>query len=234
MKTTRIALALALTFLTTAAFSETVTRNDSSRILALGDSMLAWNRTSGSSVVDVVEASLGERIVDRSTVGASFNYILPVTGAMGMNITSQYRPGQWEWVIVNGGGNDLWLGCGCNACDRTLDKLISADGKSGKLPALFSKIRQSGAKIIFVGYLHSPGTPSIIDHCKNEDTEYQARIQALADRTADLFYVRASGIVGQGDRSYHGADMIHPSRKGSKAIARLIVEVIRKDAPLTN
>mgnify|MGYP001825923844 FL=1 len=160
-------------------------------------------------------------------MGARILYGLPISGSLGLNITKQYRPGQWDWVILNGGGNDLWLGCGCIICDRKLNRLIAKDGSKGEIPKLVSKIRKSGAQVIYVGYLRSPGIASLIDHCRNEGNELESRIDAFANSDEGVHFLSLSDLVPNKDRSYHGPDMIHPSVKASKAIGAMIAEIIQ-------
>lgn len=173
-----------------------------------------------------LERRIDERVTDRSVVGARFNYALPITGAMGLNVSKQYVSGAWDWVIINGGGNDLLFGCGCVACDHTIEKLISADGRYGKIPALVRKARSENARVILVGYLHSPGVPSLVDGCRNDDNELQRRISKIPALDDGVFYVRASDIVGSGDTSFHSGDRVHPSVKGSAALAQRIAEIV--------
>ncbi|MEP2642293.1 SGNH/GDSL hydrolase family protein [Roseobacter sp.] len=208
------------------ACGEAVTRGESPRILAMGDSMMAWHAGSDEGIADGVEQMLQQQVIDRSVVGARVLYHLPITGAMGLNISKQYVPGQWDWVIVNGGGNDLWLGCGCIRCDGKINRMISADGQSGKIAAMVQNIRQSGARVIYVGYLRSPGVGSIIEHCRSEGNELERRIGRMAQADSGVHFVSLQGLVPHGDRSFHGGDRIHPSKKGSDAIARRIVDVI--------
>ena len=206
---------------------EPVTRELNPRILAMGDSLLAWNSGTDQTVSDILEGILGEAVIDRSVIGARFLYDLPISGAAGMNISKQYRPGRWDWVILNGGGNDLWFGCGCIECSGTINRMISKDGESGKIPTLVYKLRSSGARVVYVGYLHSPGVFSIIDHCKNEDVEFESRIAKLARDNDGVDYLRLADLVPEGDLSYHAADRIHPSVKGSTEIAKLISKIIQ-------
>ncbi|MEL6648447.1 MAG: SGNH/GDSL hydrolase family protein, partial [Pseudomonadota bacterium] len=205
---------------------ESVSRDFPSRILVVGDSMLAFNRLNDASVADAIEQTLREPVVDRSIVGARFHYALPITGAAGMNITKQYVPGAWDWVVVNGGGNDLWMGCGCLVCDAKIDRLISEDGTKGTIPGFLSDLRQSGAKVIYVGYLRSPGRVSPIEHCRDEGAKMEARIAKLAKLDRGLIYLSLEDLVPHGDGSFHGIDMVHPSFKGSKAIGQIIANVI--------
>lgn len=197
------------------------------RILAMGDSLLAWHSLAGKSVADTVARELQEPVVDRSVSAARIIYKLPISGAAGMQIRKQFKPGKWDWVIVNGGGNDLWLGCGCFACNRKLDKLISTDGRMGAIPGMLADLRATGAKVIYVGYLRSPGVGSLIEHCRDEGNELEARIERLAALDEGIHFLSLKELVPFGDRSYHALDMIHPSVKASSEIGRKVAEIIQ-------
>lgn len=203
-----------------------VTRNSTTSILAIGDSFLAWHRRSGRSIPEVIERSIGSKVTDRSVIGARFNYALPITGAMGLNISKQYISGNWNWVVLNGGGNDLWFGCGCIACAATIDKLIAPNALSGKIPQLVSRIRKNGAEVVFVGYLHSPSVFSIVDHCKDENLELERRLSLISETDGGFHFLKSSDIVTGGDRSFHWVDMIHPSTKATQIIGERVAEII--------
>ncbi|MFK7752179.1 MAG: SGNH/GDSL hydrolase family protein [Sedimentitalea sp.] len=209
-----------------ASCGETVSRSQDARILAMGDSMLAWHATSHQSVSHALEKQLGEEVIDRSVVGARVLYELPISGALGLNIAKQYRPGNWDWIIVNGGGNDLWLGCGCFRCDRKMNRLALEDGSDGEIPRMIARLRMSGAKVIYVGYLRSPGVGSLIEHCRTEGNELERRIARYADTDEGVHFVSLAELVPHGDRSFHSADMIHPSIKGSATIGAYIARII--------
>lgn len=205
-----------------------VTRGEAPRILAMGDSLLAWNRTRGRSIPDMVEAALGEPVLDRSVLGARMIYALPITGAMGMNIAKQYRKGSWDWVILNGGGNDLWLGCGCARCAHRIERMISEDGRNGRIPDLVRHLRAAGARVIYTGYLRSPGRGSLIEHCREEGRVFEGRIARMATAVEGVYFLSLEGLVPHGDRSYHAFDMIHPSVKASREIGARIAGIIRE------
>ncbi|WP_434086051.1 SGNH/GDSL hydrolase family protein [Leisingera thetidis] len=209
------------------ACASAVPSEQSPRILAMGDSLLAWHSLAGKSISDTVARELQEPVVDRSVSAARIIYKLPISGAAGMNIRKQYTPGKWDWVIVNGGGNDLWLGCGCFACNRKMDKLVSADGRNGAIPGMLSELRATGAKVIYVGYLRSPGVGSLIEHCRDEGNELEARIEKLAALDEGIHFLSLKDMVPFGDRSYHALDMIHPSVKASSEIGRKIAGIIQ-------
>ena len=209
------------------ACTETTTRSSKSRILLMGDSLLATNTLSGHSVAQIVETVLREEVIDRSVRGASFLYPLPISGSLGLNVSKQFQPGSWDWVILNGGGNDLWLGCGCQRCETTMSQLISPQSTSGEIPFLINRLRRQGIRVVYVGYLRSPGVPSPLDHCQDQGNELERRIETMADRDPGLYFVPLSGLVPNGDRTYHRRDMIHPSAKASSAIGHRIASLIR-------
>lgn len=191
------------------------------RILMMGDSLMAWNATSGSTIGDRLAANLGEPVLNNSVVGAT------VLSAVGKGIAGQFEQGSWDWVVMNGGGNDLWLGCGCMLCDFKIDRLISSDGRSGKIPETIARLRSQNINIVYIGYLRTPGMLSPVDHCRPIGNRLEARIASLAARTPGFDFLSNADLVPSGDRSYHTVDMIHPSIKGSDAIGRRIANHIR-------
>lgn len=207
------------------------TADSEPRILAMGDSLMAAHKISNRAISDVVSRQLGEPVIDRSIVGARIVYPLPVTGAVGFNIGRQYRGGAYDWIIVNGGGNDLWLVCGCTGCTRKLNQLISPDLKSGRIPELVTRLEGSGARILWVGYLRTPGIDSPVESCGEEGAILESRITQLAAKRKTLHYLSIADLVPHGDRSYHGFDLIHPSIKGSAAIGSRVADYIKKVDP---
>ena len=198
------------------------------RILLLGDSMMASNRGSGQSVAAVIEAAVGQDVSDRSVAGARYFYNLPITGKLGLRLTEQYQKGQWNWVVLNGGGNDLLFGCGCSKCAKMLDRLVSKDGLRGAIPSFIANIRKTGAKVIYVGYLRNPGVQSPIKACKPAGDELDRRLTRMARGDAGITFLPMSDLVPSGDRTFHQSDLIHPSVKGSRGIGARIAHVIKK------
>lgn len=206
--------------------SEIVAQQQKMNILAMGDSMMAANKASGRAVSAILGHTVGANVMDTSVTGARIIYNLPLTGSLGLNISKQYRKGDWDWIVLNGGGNDLLFGCGCLSCDPKINRLISVNGQNGEIVDLVTRLRSTGAKIVYVGYLHSPGVPSPIDHCRDEGLELERRYSAMAAENEGVHFISLYDLVPEGDRTYHGIDMIHPSFKGSKAIARRIARLI--------
>ncbi len=207
---------------------EPLTDTSDARILVLGDSMMASNRAGKAAVADVIEQALGQEVIDRSVIGARYFYGLPITGAAGLRLTAQYRPKEWDWVILNGGGNDLMLGCGCGFCDGVLDRLVSEDGRAGAIPSYVARIRESGAQVIYVGYLRNPGTGTPIKGCGPAGNELDRRLALMARFDAGVTFLPISDLVPYGDTSFHQLDRIHPSVIGSRGIGARILEVIQR------
>lgn len=220
-------VSLLLSFLFLCSCGVSPSGQEGPRILAMGDSMMAWNSLAGQSIPDAVAKELGAPVVDRSVSGARMIYRLPISGAAGLSIPKQFRGEDWDWVILNGGGNDLLFGCGCVDCDRKMDKLIAEDASSGAFPDLVAKLRQSGARVVILGYLRSPGRNSPIENCRDEGDALDARLAKLAEGDAGVTFVPAAGLVPHGDLSFHALDRIHPSPKASQIIGGLVAEVIR-------
>jgi len=187
------------------------------RILTIGDSLMAWNSIGNGSVADALSLITGTDVVDRSVV-ASFL----LTGG----IDRQYLEGDWDWVVTNGGGNDLWLGCGCRRCENSMNTMISPDGKSGRIADLLLRARAGGAKVIYVGYLRSPGINTPIEHCKADGNELERRIELFTNSYPDIYFVSLTDLVPFGARNYLSFDRIHPSRVTSFLIAERISELI--------
>lgn len=209
-----------------AGCGEYVPADKSPRILAMGDSMMAWHAGDDMGVSDGIEQILGEPVIDRSVVGARVLYNLPISGAMGLNISKQYAAGNWDWIVMNGGGNDLWLGCGCLKCNAKMDRMIAADGAGGEIARNVTALRKTGAQVIYIGYLRSPGRGSIIEHCREEANELEARIARMAQADSGVHFVSLRTMVPHGDTTFHAGDRIHPSPKASRAIAARVADII--------
>lgn len=198
------------------------------RVLIMGDSLLAWNRLRGGSVGRVLSAQLGVPVTDHSISAATFatRNQRETDGQAG--IQSQYRGGPWDWVIMNGGGNNLLFGCGCARCEDELDRLISDDGTRGAIPETVARARRDGARVIFTGYLRSPGFTSPVEHCGPLGDRMDQRLARMAGRDPGITFLPLSDLVQRpGDTSYHFIDNVHPSLKGSAAIAARLAAIIR-------
>ena len=225
---TRVFLSLLCLFLISSC-GEQAPSDRSARILLLGDSMFASNRAVGGSVADVIEAALGLEVVDRSVLGARYFYALPISGSAGLKLTAQYRPGPWDVIVLNGGGNDLLFGCGCRQCAGMLDRLISSDGRRGAIPAYIAELRTSGAQVVYAGYLRNPGTATPIKACGPAGNELDRRLAELDKLDPGMSFLPMADLVPHGSLLYHQVDRIHPSRTGSREIG---LRIARRIGPL--
>lgn len=206
--------------------AQSASTGDQPRVLVLGDSLLASNRLAGASVANALAAQTGAEVVDRSVVGARYFHNLPLTGSAGMRISSQFRKGDWDVIVVNGGGNDIMFGCGCGKCDKMVNRLIGEDGTSGAIPEFVASLQATGARVVFVGYLRSPGFDVPVEHCGPIGDEMDRRLARMDAAMKDVTFLAMSDLVPHGDRSFHGFDLVHPSSKGSAAIAARIARAI--------
>ncbi len=213
--------------LTLSFASLAVASPDRPQVLVMGDSLMTTNGMARKSVPHVLSTLLNTNVRSTAVTGARMLYALPISGSLGMNIGKQYRSGKWDYVVMNGGGNDLWLGCGCFKCSGKIAKLISPDGKRGAIPSTIARARRGGAHVIYVGYLRSPGRGSPIEQCKPFGDELETRIARLAALDPGFTFVSLADMVPFGDGSFHSADMIHPSPKGSAAAAQRVWHAIQ-------
>ncbi|GAA3856811.1 SGNH/GDSL hydrolase family protein [Celeribacter arenosi] len=195
------------------------------KILAIGDSMMSWHSVGAASVPHALARLLDEPVQNAAIAGARIVSPIPP-----LRISAQYGAAperDWDWVVVNGGGNDLVFGCGCRACDNRIARMIGPKGQRGDIPKLVRNIRKTGARVVYVGYLRSPGVNSAIDICAPQGDELERRLSAMAAQDKGVYFLPIHDLVPHKDTSFHSLDMVHPSRKGSHAIATRIAALIR-------
>lgn len=197
-------------------------------ILAMGDSVMAWNGTSGRAIPDALGAALDREVVSRAVPGAQIDNASTLAGAVGFDIRRQFPGGQWNWVVMNGGANDLNADCACGACAGTVERLIAADGQTGAIPALIRRVRdQSGARVLWMGYYKGNGRGGF-EGCRADLVEIEARIARLAARTDGVVFVDSEAVIDPGDPGLFAADNTHPSPRASALIgAQLAREIAR-------
>ncbi|MEC7669825.1 MAG: SGNH/GDSL hydrolase family protein, partial [Pseudomonadota bacterium] len=84
----------------------------------------------------------------------------------------------------------------------------------------------NGSRVIYVGYLRSPGIDTPIEACKPWGDALEARIDLFSQQSGRLNYLSLQGLVPEGDASYFANDLVHPATKTSQEIARRIAEII--------
>lgn len=218
-------LYLTLTLVIFAACGPTSRQQDGD-ILVIGDSVLAWNRSSGGDVGSVIEAELGRDVVSRATFGARVSGGGP--GFLGsLSIPDQLVAGKWNWVVMNGGANDFGSSCGCTGCEAELDTLISQDATTGAIPNLIAKAQRSGANVLWVGYYQAPESRSFRG-CRPFLVEMEQRIAEFARSRQGVSFIDAEDAFDPKARALFAADRTHPSVAGSAVIGRFVAREIAR------
>jgi len=190
-------------------------------VLGIGDSMLAWNRESGESIPEVVATELGLDVLNASVSGSQ------LTDGGDEAIPNQYVDGAWDWVVLNGGGNDLNEQCGCGECDAVLDNIASVDGQSGTLSELVDEVSSKGHSVVIVGYFQIPEEQPDFGNCGDTLVELNARQQQVAETRDGVWFISSGDVVSPADMSHYDDDSLHPSVEGSAVIGQNIAETIQ-------
>jgi lysophospholipase L1-like esterase len=198
-------------------------------ILVLGDSVMAWNSASNASIPDAMGRALGRSVVSRAVPGAQFDNPSRIAGAVGFDIQRQLPSGRWNWVVINGGANDLGADCGCGACGPAVDDLIGADNVSGSIPTFIQKLRgATGANVVWMGYYAGSGQGSFAG-CRDDLVALEARLARFAASQPGISFVDSEDVIDRSDRSLFAPDNTHPSAKGSALIGTYLAQHIRSN-----
>ena len=197
-------------------------------ILALGDSMFEWNVSTGESIPEVIGDVLDRPVLNAAVGGAHFSDATPVDGGEASDIRAQYVRGDWAWVVLEGGANDLHDDCGCGACAKVLDDLVSADGRTGEIPDFVRTLAADGTRVMVVGYYAVPSDAEFgFDRCVDEVAEQGRRLQAMAAAFEGVWFVSAADVVTADERGAYAQDRVHPSPVGARLIGEHVAATIQ-------
>ncbi|MEI4488595.1 SGNH/GDSL hydrolase family protein [Frigidibacter sp. MR17.14] len=222
----KLAAALVLSLLVAAC--GLVPKQQDGDILVIGDSVMAWNRSDQADVGHIIAKVTHRRVVSRAALGAQVR-VGPLGSLVGLNIPDQLSSGRWNWVVMNGGANDLGFSCGCTQCDGEIDALISPDGTGGDIPRLIENARAGGAKVLWMGYYQAPHSTSF-KGCRPGLVEIERRIATYAGARDSVFFVDAEDFFDPGDQNLLGPDNTHPSAAGSAVIGRTLAQTITRNS----
>lgn len=205
-------------------------RQSGGDILIMGDSVMAWNASAEGDVGDVIAARLDRRVINRAALGARLE-ASGVASLVGLSIPHQLSSGRWQWVVMNGGANDLGNACGCKRCDAKIDALISADGTVGIIPTLIARTRSTGAQVLWMGYYQAPNSASFAN-CRPDLVELEHRI-AIHSRAQDgVYFVDAEDVFDPADQGLLASDRTHPSVRGSAVLGKFLArEILDHSSP---
>lgn len=199
---------------------------EGARLVVAGDSVMAWNRTQDASVARNLSRLLGQPVGD---VSLPFASVTGSTGRGALNITEQVSDLSPRWVVMNGGANDLRVGCSGPDTRGTLDTLVSEDGRSGAIPRMVSGLRARGSNVLWADYYTSPRFAGTT--CGRIYDEMAARTERMAAADPGIVFVDMGDVVPFSNGALFARDQIHPSVEGSARIARQIAEALRAADP---
>ncbi|MEL7462964.1 MAG: SGNH/GDSL hydrolase family protein [Pseudomonadota bacterium] len=197
------------------------------RVLVLGDSVMWWNFDEEASVSHAMAAALGQPVVNLSVPGARISAEEPGAAEEGYDIRRQYQPGPWDWVVFDGGANDLGDECGCGACDGVLNEMIAPGADAGEIVDLAARIRADGAQVLLMGYYAPPASGGAFEPCADELAALNARLEAYAAAEDGVWYAGMDEVIDPRARADYDPDRIHPSEDGSRKIGELAAATIR-------
>lgn len=218
-------LAILLVGLFVAACTDTAPKGGGD-ILAIGDSVLAWNGSSDQAIPDVIEQTLGRQVVNKAVPGAQFSNDNALFSAVGFDIQRQYPGGRWNWIVLNGGANDLGFDdCKCGDCRAAVDSLIGPDAMTGAIPDFLMKLRASGAQVLWMGYYKGNGKGSF-EGCRDDLVLMERRIARFATQADGITFLDSETVIDPQDPTQFASDNTHPSPKGAMLIGRYLARAI--------
>ena len=201
------------------------TGDESNAILAIGDSMLAWNREEEASIPEVVAQELDFEV---NNVAVSGSYIS--SDDEDMHIPNQYKAGAWPWVVLDGGGNDLMDECGCEDCEENLDTILTENGDGGELYDLVQQMTNDGSQVALIGYFSMPQQAEDFYKCNDELAALVERSKRMNDQVDGMIFFDSRQVVSyeQTPEAYDD-DFVHPSIEGSALIGREVAASINNE-----
>ena len=206
-----------LVFLLAACVPE---KEATSGVLAIGDSIMDWHLEDAASIPEVAAQELGLDVRNAAIGGTQLT-----DGEEA--IPEQYIEGDWDWVLIDGGANDLNDQCECGDCDDLLDEISAADGSSGVLPMLVDRIVDDGHNIVLVGYYNIPEEAEGFEGCNTPITELNTRQRNIAESREGVWFVSPRDVVQPDNLEMYDDDLIHPSVEGSRVIGEHIATFIQ-------
>jgi acyl-CoA thioesterase-1 len=199
---------------------------DDRQVLAIGDSLLAWHRPRGQSIPDYLSLELGTRVLNRAVNGSQ----VLTAPSDPTAIPNQYLVGDWSWVVIDGGGNDLNQACTCGVdCGPVLDALLDPDEGAGAMPELVQRALDDGASVALIGYYPIPPSGWYgLGECGGAIEALSARYEAWAGKKRGVTFVDFGEVVRGYDKDPEAYDFdhVHPDPAGAEALGELLAEVI--------
>ena len=190
------------------------------KIQVVGDSVFGSDADGCASIAGFMSMKLEVKVTDHAIPGAT------VIGEDG--IPSQYVSGDWEWTVIDGGGNDAMAYCSegdDDECDEKLDEIMTDDNK-GLIPNLINKAKNDGSQVIILGYYSVP-KGSEFEDLVLEIEILNDRYKEFAEANDDVYFISLKDVMTpETTPIYYSDDLVHPSEEGHKAIGEYIADFI--------
>jgi len=197
---------------------------DPLRVLAIGDSIMAWHKWTGRDIPSVVGDVLQAEVENDAVAGARFSNVSALGRATGFDVRAQFRAGPWDLILINGGANDFLNDCSCQSCTPVLDGLITEE-LTGEVPDFLARLTTSGARVVWMGYYASARSGQFTG-CRPYLIEYDRRLAQLAAQTPGLDFVDSEDVIDRDDRGQFAFDGIHPSPQGARRIGTYLAQSV--------
>ena len=192
---------------------------EGTRLIAVGDSILDWNRAEDADIPLLVSQRTGLPAFNAAISGAEFvgRFAIP----------NQLPEGDWEWLLLDGGGNDLTGHCGSPAAaEVVLDQLIDDEDLSGAYAEFLTPITNTGTRVIIMGYAPISVAGGPFAPCEFALNDLRSRQAAFAASDPMITFVDVRDVITPDNLAAYDPDLIHPSPAGGALMADLIAQTI--------
>ena len=186
-------------------------------VQVVGDSLFGADADGCASVSTFMSLRLWLEVEDNSVPGA--------TVAGDERIPEQYVSGDWNWTVIDGGGNDIMPYCTENDCDEVLDEIITDSGE-GLIPDLVEKAQNDGSNVILIGYYSVP-KGSEYEPVILEVEIINDRYKEFAEANEGVYFISLKDVMTPEETpELYSDDLVHPSDDGHYVIGEHIADFI--------
>jgi len=186
-------------------------------VQVIGDSLFGADADGCASVSTFMSLRLWLKVEDNSVPGAT------IIGDE--SIPEQYVSGDWNWTVIDGGGNDIMPYCTENDCDEVLDEIITDSGE-GLIPDLVEKAQKDGSNVILIGYYSVP-KGSEYEPVILEVEIINDRYNEFAEANEGVYFISLKDVMTPEETpELYSDDLVHPSDDGHYVIGEYIADFI--------
>ena len=189
---------------------------NNAEIFVVGDSAFEWHLWSGRSAPERMGEELNRPIYNAARSGQM------LTEGLEYSIPNQYIDGDWDWVVINGGFNDLADLCRCGDCPVTQANVDAV------LEAFVEERVDEGKQVIIWTYYNMPDKSQEMKRCKQAVRVLRQNQKTLADSDPNIFWVDGRQAISADNRKHFFIDNLHPSRLGAERMGNQIAKAIRR------